>query len=220
MATITPVAPAAPAPSTAVVESRLRLTHPTRGYAMTRNPFAIWEVLPAITLTFAALAIAMTYINDPYNARTAIGAFLVVTLGLLLVPALTLKGTLNLTHDGITFARGKDHFTAGWDQVVGVVNRIDSGLAVEMRNPQSTKQSWRMAGGFRVTGSEAQIPLRYFGDRQFSILYDIRDRLPDQAWRPALDKASRRPVWMILAVYGASVVICGLALYVVMLQFA
>ncbi|MFN2582813.1 MAG: hypothetical protein ABR498_08755, partial [Candidatus Dormibacteria bacterium] len=116
-------------------------------------------------------------------------------------------------HDGITFARGKHHFTAGWDQVVGVVNKRDAGLCLVMRNPQTTNQNWRMPGGFHVNGIEAQIPLRYFGDRQFSILYDIRDRLPEQAWRAALDKASKRPAWMILAVYGGTVAVCGLALY-------
>ena len=196
---------------------KLRLNHPTRGYAVTRNPFAIWEVLPAVALTFAALSISMIYINDAGLARTAVGAFLVITLGLLLIPAVTQKGTLNLTHDGITFARGKDHFTAGWDQVVGIVNKRDAGLCLVMRNPQTTKQNWRMPGGFHANAEEAQLPLRYFGDRQFSILYDVRDRLPAEAWRPALDRASRRPGWMILAVYGATVAVCGLAMYSVML---
>ncbi|MFN2582495.1 MAG: hypothetical protein ABR498_07125, partial [Candidatus Dormibacteria bacterium] len=105
MATVTPMAPPAVRPAAAVVESKLRLTHPTRGYAVTRNPFAIWEVLPLIALEFIALAIAMIYVSDAANSQTAVGAFLVATLGTLLVPAVALKGSLNLTHDGITFAR-------------------------------------------------------------------------------------------------------------------
>lgn len=210
----------APPTTAAAIRSetgRLRLNHPTRGYAITRNPFAVWEVLPAIALAFAGLSIAMIYVNDAGLARTAVGAFLIVALGMLLVPAVTQKGSLNLTHDGITFARGKDHFTAGWDQVVGIVDRRDAGLCLVIRNPQTTRPSWRLPGGFHANATEAQLPLRFFGDRQFSILYDIRDRLPDQAWRPAVDRVSRRPGWMILAVYAATVAICGLAMYAVML---
>ncbi|HEY7928112.1 MAG TPA: hypothetical protein VIG86_11940 [Candidatus Dormibacteraeota bacterium] len=40
-------------------------------------------MLPLITLTFAGLA------------------FAIVVLGLLLIPAVTLTGSLNLTHDGV-----------------------------------------------------------------------------------------------------------------------
>ena len=212
------------APTTAAATraegGRLRLTHPTRGYAVTQNPFAIWEVLPVITLAFAGLAIAMTYISDAGNAEIALGAFAIVTLGMLLVPAVTLKGTFDLTHDGVAFVRGKDHFTAGWDQVKGIVNRRDAGLCLVFANPQTTRPNWRMPGGFHARADEAQLPLRYFGDRQFSILYDIRDRLPDDAWRPAVDRASRRPGWMIQADYAAIVAICCLAVYAVQLAIS
>ena len=217
MATAAPVATPAPTATTQLIGGRLRLSHPTRGYAVTRNPFAVWEVLPSIALAFVGLSIAMTYITDAGNAQIAIGAFLVATLGLLLVPAVSLKGTINLTHDGITFARGKDHFTAGWDQVRGIVHKFDAGLCLVVDNPQSTRQTWRLPGGFAIKNNMAQVPLRYFGDRQFSILYDIRDRLPDAAWRPAVEKATK-PGWMILAFYAATVAVCGLAMYAVLLN--
>jgi hypothetical protein len=183
---------------------------------VTRNPFAISAILPATALTFAALAVAMLFINDSYLATIAVGAFVVVTTGLMLIPAVTLKGSLNLTHDGITFERGKQHLTAGWDQVTGVVNRRDAGLCLMIANPQQSTPRIRLAGGFSAQKGMAQIPLRMFGDRQFSILYDIRDRLPDAAWRPALERASRRSPTQILLVYGGIVAICGVALFGVM----
>ena len=138
---------------------------------------------------------------------------------LLLIPAVSLKGSLSLTHDGITFERGKHHLTASWEQVQGIVNRRDAGLCLVIKNPQTTRPDWRLPGGFGVSGGEARIPLRFFGDRQFSILYDIRDRLPESAWRPALEKAQARGTWRILAVYGGTVAVCGLALYAVMLVY-
>ena len=217
MSTMTPVVTPKSAALTREAFGQLRLTHPTRGYAVTRNPFAIWSILPGIALAFAALAMAMTFINDATLATTAVGGFLVVTLGLLLIPAVSLKGSLSLTHDGITFERGKDHLTASWEQVQGIVNRRDAGLCLVIKDPQTTRQSWRLPGGFGVSRDEARIPLRFFGDRQFSIVYDIRDRLPESAWRPALEQAQARGTWRILAVYGGTVAICGTALYAVML---
>ena len=65
-------------------------------------------------------------------------AFVIVTLGLLLVSAVTLKGSLNMTHDGVTFERGKHHLTAGWDQVTGLVYRRDAGLCLTMEGAQQT----------------------------------------------------------------------------------
>jgi hypothetical protein len=217
MSTITPVVTPRAATLTREASGQLRLTHPTRGYAVTRNPFAIGAVLPSVTLAFAALAVAMVFITDAGLAVDAVGGFLVVTLGLLLIPAVALKGSLSLTHDGLTFERGKDHLTAGWDQVQGIAYRIDSGLSLVIKAPQTTRPAWRLPGGFAVRGGEARIPLRFFGDRQFSILYDIRDRLPEASWRPALEKAQARGTWRILAVYGGTVALSGLALYAVTL---
>ena len=131
--------------------------------------------------------------------------------------AVSLKGSLNLTHDGITFERGKDHLTASWDQLQGIDYRRDAGLCLVIESPQTTKPGWRLPGGFSVRDGVARIPLRFFGDRQFSILYDIRDRLPDTAWRVALEKAQARGTWRILAVYGGTVAVCGMALFAVML---
>jgi hypothetical protein len=210
------LAPPTTAPVTREVTGHLRLTHPTRGYAVTRNPFAISAILPSITVAFAGLAVAMLYITDSYLAGIAVGAFIVVAAGLMLIPAVTLKGSLNLTHDGLTFERGKQHLTAGWDQVTGLVNRWDAGLCLMLRDPQQSTPSIRLPGGFSAQNGVAQIPLRMFGDRQFSILYDIRDRLPDGTWRPALEKASQRSSTRILMVYGGVVAVCGVALFGVM----
>src|SRR5438270_10370460 len=105
MSTVSDVS-GAPTAGLAPVRGPLRLLHPTRAYAVTRNPFAIWAVLPSLTLAFAGLAFAMLFITDAYTAGIAVSAFMVVTAGLLLIPAVSLKGTLNLTHDGITYARG------------------------------------------------------------------------------------------------------------------
>lgn len=217
MSTITPVVTPRTATLTREESGQLRLTHPTRGYAVTRNPFAVGAILPSLTLAFAALAAAMTFITDANLATDAVGGFVVVTLGLLLIPAVALKGSLSLTHDGITFERGKHHLTAGWEQVQGIEYRRDAGLSLVIRDAQTTRPAWRLPGGFGVRGGEARIPLRFFGDRQFSILYDIRDRLPEAAWRPALERAQARGTWRILAVYGGTVAASGLALYAVML---
>ena len=213
--TLSPAAHLAPATVTRV-GGELRLTHPDRGYAVSRNPFTVWSVLPLITLAFAGLAIAMAYINDAYLAAIAVSGFLVATAGILLIPAVALKGSLNLTHDGIAFERGKQHLTAAWDQVVGIVNRRGAGLCLVLRDPQQTKPSITLPGGFYARNEEANIPLRMFGDRQFSILYDVRDRLPATAWRDAIEHANVRSTTRIHLVYAITVAISGGAMFAVM----
>src|ERR1700737_799086 len=89
--------PARPAATVQRIAGELRLTHPDRGYAVSRNPFNVWSILPSITLAFAAMAIATVYLGDGYVASIAISGFLVVTAGLLLIPAVALRGRLNLT---------------------------------------------------------------------------------------------------------------------------
>ena len=91
----------------------------------------------------------------------------------------------------------------------------DAGLCMTVRGQQQTKKHWKLPGGFRADGQSAQIPLRFFGDRQFSILYDIRERLNERAWRPALEQAERRTRSTIRCdlVYGAAVAIGGLAVF-------
>jgi hypothetical protein len=219
MSTIAPVAPStAPHAKTAAaarrVNGELRLTYPTRGYAVTRNPFAVWSVLPVITLAFAGLAVSVTLMSDPLQQYVAVAVFLVVTMGMLLVPAVALKGSLNLTHDGIAFERGKHHLTAAWDQVTGLSFRRDAGLCLTIRGQEQTNTTWTLPGGFSAANGVAQIPLRFFGDRQFSILYDIRDRLPAETWRPALDQAqlATRSTVRCQLVYAGVVAISGVAI--------
>ena len=200
------------------VIGRLRLAHPTRGYAVTRNPFAIWAVLPLITLTFIGLAIAEFFGDDTvvvsaFSSNTVVSitvvAFLIVTLGLLLIPAVTLKGSINFSHDGITFERGRDHLTAGWDELVGLAYRRGAGLCLALEGAQQTRRSMRLPGGFRAVDGSVLIPLRMFGDRQFSILYDVRDRLPEARWLPAVRRVKERSSRMNLLILGGVVLVCA-----------
>lgn len=212
------------APVRQPVNGRLRLAYPTRGYAVSRNPFTIWALLPAITLAFAGLAVAEFFGDDTVvvnwlgnssvTSITAI-AFVIVVLGLLLVAAVTLRGSLNLTHDGVTFESGKDHLTAGWDQVTGLVYRRDAGLCLALEGAQQTRPSLRLPGGFNATKGSVRIPLRMFGDRRFSILYDIRDRLPEESWLPAVQRVRERSAQMTLAVYAMVVLISAGAMIAV-----
>jgi hypothetical protein len=224
MAPTATVQTVAPAPVTKSVNGRLRLTYPTRGYAVSRNPFVVWAVLPSITMAFIGLAIAeffgddtvvINWLGNSTVTSITVIAFVIVVLGLLLIPAVALKGSLNLTHDGVTFERGRDHLTAGWDQVTGLLYRRDAGLCLAMEGAQQTRPSLRLPGGFNATKGSVRIPLRMFGDRQFSILYDVRDRLPEQSWLPAVQKVKDRSPRMTLAVYAAVVLVCAGAMIAV-----
>jgi hypothetical protein len=213
-----------PAPVTLSVNGRLRLTYPTRGYAVSRNPFAIWAVLPLITIAFIGLGFAeffgdqtvvLNWFGNSTITSITVMAFVIVVLGLLLIPAVTLKGSLNLTHDGVTFERGKDHLTAGWEQVTGLAYRADAGLCLTMEGAHQTHPSLRLPGGFNATKGSVRLPLRLFGDRQFSILYDIRDRLPEQSWLPAVQRVKERSPRMNLAIYAMVVLIAAGAMIAV-----
>jgi hypothetical protein len=212
------------APVTRSVNGRMRLTYPTRGYAVSRNPFVIWAILPLITLSFIGLAFAemigddtvvINWFGNQVATSITVIAFVIVTLGLLLIPAVTLKGSLNLTHDGVTFERGKDHLTAAWDQVTGLTYRRDAGLCMTIEGAQQTRPSMRLPGGFNATAGSVRIPLRMFGDRQFSILYDIRDRLHETSWLPALQQVKERSPRMNLAIYAVVMLICSGAMIAV-----
>jgi hypothetical protein len=216
MATTTHLRAQAAAPITRPVNGRMRLTYPTRGYAVTRNPFTVGAVLPLITLAFVGLAAAqlagdrfvtLGWFGNFTPVSVSVAVFAIVTLGLLLIPAVTLKGSLNLTHDGITFERGKDHLTAGWDQVTGLVHRRDAGLCLTMAGAEQTRSRIRLPGGFNATAGDVRIPLRMFGDRQFSIIYDVRERLPEATWLPALQSVRERSPRLNLAVYATVMLI-------------
>lgn len=226
-----------PAPTTAPLTrtgtGRLRLTHPTRGYAVTRNPFAIWSILPLVVLCFVGLALAEFFgdhqvfidplaslLQNHNSIDVTLVVFLIATLGLLAIPAMTLKGSLNLTHDGVTFEHGKNHVTAGWEQVAGLRWRFDSGLCLILEGAQQSKSRIRLPGGFNATDGTVRIPLRMFGDRQFSILYDLRDRLPEATWLPALKKVRERGPRMNLAIYAGTVLFGAGAIVAVALNIS
>ena len=188
---------------------RPALTLPTRTYAVTNNPFAVAAVLPAIVATFIAAEIALIAGLDH---TVLAGAALFITVALLLIPAVALKGSLTMTNEGIAFERGKDRMTASWRDISGLSWRQDCGLCLSVHNQQQSKPTWKLPGGFNaVQGDSAQIPLRMFGDRQFSVLYDVRDRLPETATMPALERASSRDS-IKMYVYGGVVLLDVVAL--------
>ena len=204
-----PVAPVAETVVTRELVGRPALTLPTRTYAVTTNPFAIAAVLPAIVLTFIATEIALLAGADTQVLASA--AFF-VTAGLLLIPAITLKGSITLTDDGISFERGQDHLHAAWRDISGLSYRTDCGLCISLHGQTQSKPRWKLPGGFgAVEGDSATIPLRMFGDRQFSVLYDLRDRLPESATMPALEQASSRD-GIKMFVYGGVLALVTIAL--------
>ncbi|MFN2450888.1 MAG: hypothetical protein ABR541_00885, partial [Candidatus Dormibacteria bacterium] len=136
----------------------------------------------------------------------ACAGFIVLTTGLLLVPAVVLRGSLLVGHDGITMERGTEHLTAAWEDVEGLRWNALTGLSLVLRGQRQTQPTWKLPGGFRaVDGDGATIPLRLFGDRQYSMIYDIRDRVPEGAWMSAVEQASGRRTTRCLVVYGVVV---------------
>ena len=210
------IQPGRTAAAAAVVRTpsgKLTLTHPTRGYAVTRNPFAIAAILPLVVATFIGLDIAVLLNVDPVVMS---GAFIVMVCGWMLIPAVALRGSLNLTHDGITFERGKDFLTADWAHVSGLSYKSDCGLCVTFEGATQSRPDIKLPGGFRATNGAVQIPLRMFGDRQYSILYDVRDQIPPARWREAIDLANKWSTTKSQVVYAGVVGISCVAMLIVM----
>ncbi|GAC1341666.1 MAG: hypothetical protein NVSMB29_12510 [Candidatus Dormibacteria bacterium] len=185
----------------------LLLSQPTRGYSVSRNPFTVPAVLPGVILAVLALGIALYAGADPV---VACGAFIVTGVGLLLVPAVVLRGSLLVGHDGITLERGREHLTAAWEDIEGLRWNSLTGLNLVLRGQRQTLPTWKLPGGFHaVDGGTATIPMRLFGDRQYSVIYDIRDRVPQGAWMPAVEQASGRRTTRCLVIY-AGVVLADL----------
>jgi hypothetical protein len=84
-----------------------------------------------------------------------------------------------------------------------------------MAGAQQTTTPMRLPGGFNATDGAVRIPLRMFGDRQFSILYDIRDRLPETSWLPAVQRVRDRSPGVNLVIYAAVVLISAGAMIAV-----
>ncbi len=199
---------------TRVAQPRLNLVHPTRAYSVTGNPFAVSAILPLLLATFLGVELAVVFNADPVVTS---GALMIVAMGLLLIPAVAMRGNITLSHEGISFVRGKHHLTADWNHVAGLVAHADSGVCIEILKPEMDVARIKGPGGLRADrGDRAYIPLRYFGDRRYSILYDIRERLPEQRWKDVLSRASERGTTRIQIVYGLTVAICGLALFATM----
>jgi hypothetical protein len=187
--------------------TKLSLLYPTRDYHVTRNPFAIAAVLPLLVAAFIGLDLAVLAGVDQV---VACGAFLVVTTGLLAISATTLRGSLVMNHDGITFHRGKEHFTASWDDVTGITYRQGAGLCLEMTGVQQSVPKMRAPGGFSGVNGVVSLPLRLFGDRQHAMLYDIRDRLPSTAIDDAVKQASTWTTKRCLIAYaGVTAIVIG-----------
>ncbi len=183
--------------------AELLLSQPTRGYSVSRNPFTIPAILPGVIAAVVLLGVAIAAGADPL---VACGGFVVLTAGLLLIPAVVLRGSLLVGHDGVTMERGRDHLTAAWEEIEGLRWNALTGLSLVLRGQHQTRPAWKLPGGFRaVEGEGAVIPLRFFGDRQYSMIYDIRERVPEGAWMPAVEQASGRRSTRCLVVYGAVV---------------
>jgi hypothetical protein len=195
-------------------QQRLTLLHPTRSYAVSRNPFVIPAILPLTVAAFLAVEVAVLVGANPLP--TAGGLMFFVT-GLLAIAAVNQRGVISLTHDGVVFQQGTRRITSDWDHVAGIVSRPTGGLCLEIVKPEMSEKKISAPGGLCAEpNSTAVIPLRMFGDRQYSIMYDLRERLPEQRWKDVLAKASERSPQRILFVYGATVAICCLAMFVVM----
>lgn len=222
--------PPRPAPSdspSGTSSDRTNIADFAQMYALSRNPFGIGAILPMILLAFIGLEGFLLAINggvfgsnpDPQVYYRLVGGFGVITTGLLLIPAVVLRGEITFDGRGITMSVGRNRIEATWDQVVGLVYTQDAGVCVKTRGQRQTRPSIRTAGGLKAADGEALIPIRLFGDRRFSILYEIRDRVPEAAWRPALEAAdppgTRRPI----AVYTLAVLLGILSVTAVALHY-
>jgi hypothetical protein len=192
--------------SSAGTRAPMTIAQYSQMYTVSRNPFGPAAILPALVLAFLALEIGLIY---NWSINELLGGFLIICTGLLLVPAVALRGSITFDDQGITFRNGKKSITATWNQVTGLTYDRDSGVCVSLKGQTQSQPVIRSAGGLRAAEGEAVIPIRYFGDRRFAILYEIRDRVPESAWREALSHAespaSKRP----LIIY-AGVVLLGI----------
>ncbi len=204
-------------PPTAVAETKpaaaMTIAEYAQLYSVSRNPFGIAAVLPLIIFAFIGLEVGVLY-----NVATdqLLGAFMIVSTGLLLIPAVVLRGDVTFDDEGIQLRYGKRSITAPWNCVQGLSFRRDCGVCVVLKGQTQTAERIRIPGGLEATrGGEAFIPLRFFGDRRFAILYEIRDRVPAGAWQNALANerppSSRRP----LLVYGLTVLFGAAAMIAV-----
>jgi hypothetical protein len=166
-----------------------------------------------IVATFLGLDAALLLNVDPY---VMCGAFLTLTCGWMLIPAVVLRGSVHLSHDGIVFERGKDLVTADWTQATGLEYKSDCGVCLTLVGAVQSRPDIKLPGGFRAKGGAVQIPLRMFGDRQYSILYDILDQVPEAQVQNALKMATRWTTRKSQAIYAGMVAFSAAALIVVM----
>ena len=172
-------------------------------YAVSRNPFGLAAILPLILFAFIGLEIGLLANID---VDKLLGGFMIVSTGLLLIPAVVLKGFITFDDKGINMRFGKQTLSASCDKVAVLTYEQDSGVCVLLKGQTQSRPKIRVAGGLHAEdGGEAIIPIRFFGDRRFAILYEVRDRVPESAWKHALQQAqpgsSRRP----LIIYGLTV---------------
>ena len=177
-------------------------------YGVTGNPFAIPLVLPLIAAAVLAMDVAMLLNADP---RAASGGLLVFVCGLLLIPALVQRGRLDINGDGLTFTNKNNVVTGDW-QNVAITNDDYCGPCITIYNPaMSATKDQHMPGGFEATKASTKIPFRLFGDRRFSILYDMEYHVPDNRWQDALEAAGR---WETNSrvIYAVVTAVCCLAI--------
>ena len=195
-------------------------------YAVSRNPFGLALILPLIVFSFigleAVLLIVIAWGDFNYaSAKTILTGFLIITTGLMLIPAVVLRGYITFDDKGIEMRYAKQRLAATWDKVAGLTYERDSGVCVLLKGQEQSQPKITVAGGLRAReGGEAVIPIRFFGDRRFAILYEVRDRVPESAWKHALQQAqpggSRRPliIYALTVAFGAACMVAvAIAVY-------
>ena len=195
-----------------------------RAYALSGSPFTVPAILPLITLAFIGTALTVSLASvDLGTMLPLLGGLTVICAGLLLIPAVSVRGTVSTTDRGIAFsctnraiiggnggrlpARGEHIVAAPW-QRVSLFTDFTGGLCLRMRAPEVLGGDFSMPGGLEIrTGRDAILPLRMLGDRKFAVIDAIRDNVEAAAWEPALEHSGARSRTASRLVYGLTTLV-------------
>lgn len=181
----------------------------SRVYAMSRNPFGIIYILPAIIID---VLIAELLIDFSVDTKIIAAVCSALAFVILTVPAATLNGRIIFTDKDVELLYGSRRLVMPWSGVTGLAHHSRFGLCLQGKS--STEQRMNSINGICVSDGEARIPLRLFGDRRFAMFYEVRDHAPSRDWMQALRVrpiSSRYP----LLIYGAAVIVCGVSIFLI-----